>query len=271
MKVIVATPYLHGSIIGRLFAGHDAQVLPENYEKTECDILVFSGGEDVHPSYYGEQGPNRGWFNRERDEQEISILQNIGKKIFPKKVLGICRGHQLLNVYFGGNLVYDIATTYGEGHEYIHPLVWREETPFNSFLQVTNSMHHQGLSRIGENYNYRILAIEPKTRIVEAILWSDRYLGVQFHPESLSNDLATKFREVMEKWVAGEPLVKSSGSVKRESKLDWTPRLYTRGEEGTVTTADMTNITVDWADLESRSISNITDIPTPDIDEEEPF
>jgi putative glutamine amidotransferase len=209
MKVYVATPYLHGSIIHRLFQGHDAEVLPEELDKViTCDVLVFSGGEDVHPSYYGETAPERGWFNQQRDEQEIRIFKQLGRKIIATKVLGICRGHQLLNVLMGGNLVYDIATEYGAGHQYYHSLNWMVETPFNKFLPITNSMHHQGLRKIGNAVKYEILAVEPKTQIVEAVVWGDKYLGVQFHPESLSDDLSRQFCQVIEKWVEGKPLSK---------------------------------------------------------------
>ncbi len=221
MKVIVATPYLHGSIMNRLFADHQTQVLPKSYDKIECDVVVFSGGEDVHPNRYGEPAPERGWFNVERDEQEFNILSDIATgKISTQKVLGICRGHQLMNVAFGGSLIYDIATEHGVAHDYIHPLEWLTETPFNEFLPVTNSMHHQGIRRIGNAYRYTVLAVEPKTKVIEAILWGDKYLGVQFHPESLSNALSKQFCQVIEEWVAGKSLVKGQ---KKESpkKSPW--------------------------------------------------
>ena len=100
MKILVATSNFFEPI-SQMFKGHDVSVLPKDYgkdgEKPVCDLLVLSGGEDVLPSYYGEAVPNSGWFNPERDKHEFGVLRN---RLFSKtKILGICRGMQVLNVF----------------------------------------------------------------------------------------------------------------------------------------------------------------------------
>lgn len=106
------------------------------------DLIIFTGGEDINPSYYGENIGKYTHVNSKRDSLEWQLLSpvklpnSIIKKI-PK--LGICRGAQLLTVYNGGKLIQHV-----EGHknneqtieivvgEYIH----------NYYIQISSD-HHQ--------------------------------------------------------------------------------------------------------------------------------
>jgi len=108
--------------------------------------------------------------------------------------MGICRGHQLLNVAFGGTLLQDIQTERPECHPHRsqelycslrHPIRFKPATPLAELFEgVTdvNSVHHQAINRLGVG--------------LEAIAWSDDNLieavrategawtlGVQWHPE----------------------------------------------------------------------------------------
>ena len=58
-----------------------------------CDALLLTGGEDIHPSYYGEQ-PNAfvTWLNKRRDELEWVLIQHALKE--SKPIIGTCRGAQ---------------------------------------------------------------------------------------------------------------------------------------------------------------------------------
>ena len=70
------------------------------------DGLLLCGGNDIHPSFYGQEIDGSVNIDTERDEREIAVLKgflNTGKPIF-----GICRGCQLLNVVLGGTLIQDI-------------------------------------------------------------------------------------------------------------------------------------------------------------------
>lgn len=79
------------------------------------DLIIFTGGEDVHPSFYGENVGKYTHTNEKRDRLEWELLtprklpSSIIKAI-PK--LGICRGAQLLTVYNGGKLIQHV-----EGHK----------------------------------------------------------------------------------------------------------------------------------------------------------
>ena len=72
----------------------------------DADIVCFTGGEDVDPSFYKEK-PLRGThFNTNRDNYEAGIYgECLSRK---KPMIGICRGAQFLNVMEGGGLWQDV-------------------------------------------------------------------------------------------------------------------------------------------------------------------
>ena len=76
----------------------------------ELDGFIFQGGSDLAPETYGEKPIVAGkWLgDAHRDRYELAIMDYAIKK--DKPILAICRGMQLMNVYFGGSLFQDIAT-----------------------------------------------------------------------------------------------------------------------------------------------------------------
>lgn len=73
----------------------------------DLDGLIFSGGGDIHPEYLGEAPiPELGATDACRDEYDFLLLKLAFDRQVP--VFGICRGHQLINVAFGGTLYQDI-------------------------------------------------------------------------------------------------------------------------------------------------------------------
>lgn len=218
MKVLLATHDVESSY-RVVFPDLEVYDWAEGHEfpRWSGDLLIFTGGEDINPAIYG-QSPNGTYvWNNERDERERNIWRLYRNSIITaKKVLGVCRGHQLLNVMLGGTLFQDLHMI-GKSHRGDHPIKW--ELPIINELgsmEYVNSLHHQAIATVGSRYNYRILAIEPRTRIIESVLWSDTVLGVQFHPEWLGSFLREQFFTAIEKWVKGEPLVK--GEQLKEKK-----------------------------------------------------
>ena len=76
------------------------------------DGLLLAGGGDVDPAFYGEENTASNGIDRVRDEAELQLCERFADQ--GKPILGICRGHQLLNVYFGGSLYQHI-----DGHTWI--------------------------------------------------------------------------------------------------------------------------------------------------------
>ncbi len=160
-----------------------------------CDGFLFTGGEDIDPPRYGEVTlPECGAVDPQRDAFELALMEAV--EALGKPVLGICRGVQLMNVFYGGSLWQDLASQKGlskeahsPGHyDEIHSVVIRPDTRLASILGAgeysVNSSHHQTvketpLTAAAVTAEGLIEAIEkPGERFV---------LGVQWHPERLSD------------------------------------------------------------------------------------
>ena len=103
-------------------------------EAPPIDLILFTGGEDVDPSFYSESPGKFTAYNPERDNTESKMFRLLSPKI-PK--LGICRGSQFLTVMNGGRLVqhvenHAIGGTHSITFDHIH----------NNKMQMT-STHHQ--------------------------------------------------------------------------------------------------------------------------------
>jgi putative glutamine amidotransferase len=74
-----------------------------------CDAIIFTGGEDVVPSYYGKDFDSlRCESNPGRDSLEFAMIsKSLGRKM---PIFGVCRGQQILNVALGGTLIVDIPS-----------------------------------------------------------------------------------------------------------------------------------------------------------------
>ena len=107
----------------------DNHKLVDNIE--DADIVLFTGGEDVDPSIYGQEKHPRTYSNLERDLKEKAEFE----KMKPTQLaLGICRGSQLLCALNGGNLIQDCS-----GHALFET---HEITDGTTVVSIT-STHHQ--------------------------------------------------------------------------------------------------------------------------------
>ncbi|MEJ5207978.1 gamma-glutamyl-gamma-aminobutyrate hydrolase family protein [Denitratimonas sp. CY0512] len=159
------------------------------------DGLVLQGGSDVEPQWYGQQPEHLvGDTDPVRDRFELDLIHAFIKA--GKPVLGICRGMQLINVALGGTLYQDLValgvTSYshvdtGRYDRHHHPLVIEPDSVMAGWYGgatqgVINSIHHQGVARLGEGL--RVVARAPDG-VVEAI-WREGpgfVFGAQWHPE----------------------------------------------------------------------------------------
>lgn len=177
----------------------DDSVLERYLDMT--DGILFSGGTDILPVYFGEflfDGYDMPYeLTPERDRFEISLFCRAEQRKMP--ILGICRGIQLMAVAGGGNIYQDIDkmmlrkvrirhSKYASADSLSHPVMLAQNSVLSSILgQNTlwvNSMHHQAVRRVPEGY--RISATSPDG-VIEAIeSINDRFaVGVQWHPERL--------------------------------------------------------------------------------------
>jgi putative glutamine amidotransferase len=162
----------------------------------EMDGFVFQGGSDLAPETYGESPivPGKWLGDAYRDAYELRIMDYAVKN--NKPVLAICRGFQLMNVYFGGSLYQDITTQLPEAIQHrdadkydslIHELVFEKGKTLDLIYQgvdhlVVNSVHHQGVKVVGDGLE--TLARSKEDGITEALQNKEgSMLGVQWHPE----------------------------------------------------------------------------------------
>ena len=70
-----------------------------------CCALLLPGGGDLEPWRYGQPDTACRGTDPARDAAELTLLERFTGA--GKPILGICRGLQVINVFFGGTLVQD--------------------------------------------------------------------------------------------------------------------------------------------------------------------
>lgn len=169
----------------------------------DADLVIFGGGDDVNPAIYGHSNVASGSPNTRRDDIEMAIF-HASKKVARVRRLGICRGAQFLCAMNGGWLVQHVDNHAGCTHD-VH--LGGFYSPDGKRVVQMNSYHHQMMvpnqnhSIIGwtENrtseflYDVKKVGLMPRQGLdpehnAEIVLFSNRDLGVQAHPEYLPPD-----------------------------------------------------------------------------------
>lgn len=157
----------------------------------QADGLFLSGGMDVNPYCYGLCRKDFcGDTDYLRDRMEMELVHAfINEK---KPILGICRGFQMLNTFFGGTLYQDILEETGYAHPYdsIHEITSVPgeiiETLFGERF-TANSLHHQAVNKLGKDL--KPIAYASNAPFVEAFVHQTLpILAVQWHPERMMGD-----------------------------------------------------------------------------------
>lgn len=182
----------NGHIYKAAFAACGADVT-EAYApevSTDYDGLVLCGGDDLNPSWYGQENTACGKIDPHRDDAEMALLDAFVKA--GKPVMGICRGHQVINVYFGGSLTQHMAETDLHRQD-LENYCSHEVTAvpdsivgklYGENFRI-NSCHHQGIDRLGNN-----LKVTARTdNVIEAVEHTTLPIyAIQWHPEKLCCD-----------------------------------------------------------------------------------
>lgn len=155
---------------------------------TNYDGLILCGGNDIDPKYYNEEMNGSVDIDEVRDQREFALLKAYLEA--GKPILGICRGHQIINVFFGGSLCQHLPETSlhrsGTGAEIIHDVSAVENSVLRELYGATfsvNSIHHQAIDKLGND-------LRPTA------YWNNKYIeafahewlpvfGVQWHPERM--------------------------------------------------------------------------------------
>ncbi|MBS0185911.1 MAG: gamma-glutamyl-gamma-aminobutyrate hydrolase family protein [Proteobacteria bacterium] len=181
--------------------------LIDNY-LSNLDGLVITGGRvDIDPHFYGEKTYHPSLtLNSKRTQFEFLLINKALEKNMP--ILGICGGHQLLNVVFGGTLFQDIPSEKGAFlpahyskctplHSYAHSVTIVQDTSLFQILGASpssfevNSAHHQGIKDLGKGLRASAFSSD---NLIEAIESEEHsfVMGLQWHPEFLLDAFSSR-------------------------------------------------------------------------------
>ncbi len=161
---------------------------------SQFDGFLFTGGQDVSPSIYGEETLSScGECCTARDEMERRLFALAWEQ--DKPVLGICRGIQFINAFLGGTLYQDLPTQRASAvchhqsppyDEPVHAVELVKNSPLQRLLKKqkisVNSYHHQAVKKLAPKLQAMAYSTDG---LIEAVYAPEKkYIwALQWHPE----------------------------------------------------------------------------------------
>lgn len=176
----------------------------ENYQRLSniCDGLLLTGGLDIDASYFHEQNlPVNELELPEVDKMDLELIHMFDRQ--KKPIIGICRGHQLINIAFGGTLYQDIPSQYQTNIQhsqkydqiYCHQISVVPGTSMAKYFPdriTVNSFHHQAIKDLARGF--QVMAYS-EDGLIEAIE-KDHIMSVQWHPEKINDENQQKILQL---------------------------------------------------------------------------
>ncbi len=155
------------------------------------DGLLLTGGGDIDPCHYSRVKEGSMPPDPDRDRTELALCKAYLEA--GKPILGVCRGHQIINVALGGTMIQDLGEFLNRFHRRIGPTdkahsIWASEggilySLYGQHFGV-NSSHHQAVEDPGRGL---VVMARSEAGTVESLeLPGKPVLGVQFHPERMT-------------------------------------------------------------------------------------
>jgi len=130
------------------------------------DLIVIPGGNDLF---------EKSKISTSRLKVESLLINfSIAKKI---PLLGVCRGMQHINHYFGGSL------SKIKGHMRKSHNVYLKDNLFLKDRMIVNSYHNFGVKKINVAKKFKILAVDSNNNIEMFEHIEKKIIGVMWHPE----------------------------------------------------------------------------------------
>jgi putative glutamine amidotransferase len=196
----------------------DVEVIKLGYVLNDFDVIrkcqgvLLTGGEDVHSQFYNRPDLLKFCYpddvDERRDEFDLSVIDYTQKNNLP--LLGICRGLQITNVYFGGTLIPDLPSfgkfnhsKFGEGKDRYHTISIDPHSQLNHISSKVegevNSAHHQAVKHVGIGLVANCFSQDGVIEGLERVDPKNHsyLLLVQWHPERMndqSNPLAATIK-----------------------------------------------------------------------------
>lgn len=150
------------------------------------DALFICGGNDIDPLYYHQK-------KHDQTHEEDSLIETMDFALIHqfyhahKPIIGICRGIQVINVYFKGTLIQDIPSQYSTSINHglnTHTVHIQRNTflshYFSNSIQV-NSFHHQNILNMSPLFHINAIS---EDGLIEGIE-NHQVLAFQWHPERM--------------------------------------------------------------------------------------
>ena len=168
---------------------------------SRIDLLLLTGGSDVDPARYGAVPSSK--LKRvlpERDRFDFTLMELARRRRLP--IVGICRGGQALNVFFGGTLWQDIPSEHpgaktnathrgvSVGHVVDVKPGSRLASVFGTKPLLVNTYHHQAVKDVAPGFIATAFAPDGVVECIEGLSYPA--IGVQFHPEILCVESGAK-------------------------------------------------------------------------------
>ena len=188
-------------------AGAIPLIIPSIADELELDeliamadgILLTGAVSNVHPSHFNQPVHN---IELPLDPLRDALTLNIVRAAIHEGVplFAVCRGFQEINVAFGGSLhqaVQEVSglndhreikedsleAQYGESHLVSLTANGQLTTIVNSEQLMVNSLHGQGIDRLGEGLTAEAFAPDGLIEAIRVNGATTFALGVQWHPE----------------------------------------------------------------------------------------
>lgn len=175
--------------------------------------VVFAGGAAVHPARFGQDldPAIKKAVDEPRDAMEWALADQALARGLP--ILGICRGMQFLNVYFGGSLSQNLAAgPWQDAHRpdlprdaiahQVQARAGRLAEIFGPAPFGVNSIHRQGVARLAGNFRATVTTGDG---LVEGVEDAARHiLAVQWHPEEMARAHPAQLRLIQAALTPGQ-------------------------------------------------------------------
>lgn len=157
-------------------------------ESVGCSGLVLPGGGDIAPEILGQANQGSVEIDEVLDRLQFKILEAYCQQ--QKPVLGICKGIQVINVYFGGTILQHLPTAHAHAYrneDQYHMTIAIQDSVLSRIYGLrfpVNSAHHQGIEKLGRNLEAIQFA---EDQVIEGIVHKELpIIGVQWHPERMA-------------------------------------------------------------------------------------
>lgn len=174
-------------LVMSMFKNRGYKIIKDYEHKEEPELVCFTGGSDVSPSYYGQTNIGCGQLNTARDRREVAAYNTFID--YPK--VGICRGGQFLNIMSGGKMWQDV-NNHGRSHSLTDLLLYKTSL-------IVTSTHHQmmiasdkgeviGIAHEANQFLSPVDKTSPKFDTEIVYYEHTKSLCFQPHPEYVGNE-----------------------------------------------------------------------------------